>query len=100
MMDFWQQTREQVRRLLNRAGVEAERATRLAQLSIEAGNVRGNAQRKTADLGALARKLVRDGAITHADLAAVITEIEALEARVKELEEQIAATKAGPARID
>jgi len=97
MMDFWQQTREQVRQLLNRAGVEAERATRLAQLSIEASNVRANAQRKIADLGGLARKLVQDGAITHADLAAVITEIEALEARVKELEEQIAATKAGPA---
>ncbi len=97
-MDFWQQTREQASRLLRRAGVEAERATTLARLTIEAGNARGDVQRKTTELGTLARKLVQDGALTHADLSAVITEIEALEARVKELEEQIAATKAGPTR--
>jgi cell division septum initiation protein DivIVA len=100
-MTFWEQAREQAKRLFVRAEAESEKLARLARLNFELSSMRAKVERKTTELGTVTRKLVQEGDIVHADLSAVIAEIEALETRVKELEQQIAETKATtPARVE
>ena len=97
-MSFWQK----VQRGVTQAAAEASKQTLIARKNLELGSVRGDIRRKINDLGDEALALYRQGAIQHERLAALVTEIDGLEARTAAIEAEIAAaeTTGAPAAAD
>lgn len=92
-MSLW----DSVRRGASRAAAEAEKQATIAKLSMEVNSTKGKVKDKLEEMGQVALDLYRQGTIDHASLEPIVLEIGNLEARIKELEDQIAAQKAAPA---
>ena len=85
-MSFW----DQVRRGASKAATEAGKQTTIARLNYQMGEVKTELGRKTRELGDAALALCRQGELTQPSLTSIYGEITALEARIAELETQIA----------
>lgn len=92
-MSLWNNMRKGV----NRVAGEAEKQASIAKLSMEVNTTKGKIKDKLEEMGQTTLNLYREGAVDHASLEGVVGEIGKLEARVKELEEQIAAQKGSTA---
>ncbi len=91
-MSLW----DSVRRGASRAAAEAERQATIAKLSMEVNSTKGKIKDKLEEMGKISLDLYRQGTIDHASLEPIVMDIGSLEARIKELEDQIAAQKTGP----
>jgi len=89
-MSLW----DSVKRTANKAAAEAEKTAAIARLSMEVKTTRGEIKDKLEELGHTALGLYREGTIDHGSLESVVLEIGKLEAKVTDLEGQIAAQKA------
>lgn len=86
-MSFWQRVQHGV----TQAAAEASKQTTIARKNLEINGVRGDIRRKTGELGDAALLLYREGAIQHEGLAALVKEIDDLEAREAALRAEVTA---------
>lgn len=91
-MSFWQKVQGGV----NRAAAEAEKQGNIVKLNLEISGAKGEISKKVTELGTLALQLHRQGELTHAGATSIVEEIDRLEARVADLEKQIAELKEKP----
>ena len=88
-MSLWRK----LQRGVSQAASEAGKQTTIARKNLEISSVRGDVRRKINELGDEALSLYRAGAIQHEKLAAIVAEIDALEAKAAALETEIADAK-------
>jgi len=86
---------DKLKRGVEIAADEAEKQATIARYSLELNGVRGQIRNKVESLGQVALDLYRKGAIDHPDMEALVVEISDLEARVAEIEKQIAEVREG-----
>jgi uncharacterized protein YoxC len=92
-MGIW----DKVQRGVSRAAEEAEKQAALAKLSFDINATTGDIRRKTAELGDEVLKIARSGELKHDTIDPLVAEVGRLEARVADLEKQLAALRAAPA---
>jgi cell division protein FtsB len=92
-MGIW----DKVQRGVGRAAEEAERQASFAKLSLDINATNGEIRKRTAELGEEVLKLARSGDLQHDAIGPRVAEVDRLEARVAELEKQLADLRAGPA---
>lgn len=86
---------DKVKRGVERAADEAEKQAAIARLNLEMKGVKGDINNRLENLGQIALDLYRKGDIDHPDLEKLVVEITELEAKVGELEKQIAKVREG-----
>jgi chromosome segregation ATPase len=97
-MSLWDRVRSGASRATEAAGRATEAAQRqatAARLGMQIDDTRTEMRSKMAELGRLAHELVQQGDLTNAALQRVSQEINTLEAKVKEIEDQIVKVKSG-----
>ncbi len=91
-MGIW----DKVQRGVGRAAEEAEKQAALAKLSIDVNATNGDIRKKTAEIGEEVLKLARSGDLKHDAIGPLVAEVDRLEAKVAELEKQLAEIRAAP----
>ena len=92
-MGIW----DKVQRGVGRAAEEAEKQAAIAKLGLDINATNGEIRRKTAELGEEVLKLARSGDLKHDAIDPLVAEVDRLDARVAELEKQLADTRSAPA---
>ncbi len=92
-MGIW----DKVQRGVGRAAEEAEKQATIAKLGLDINATNGEIRRKKAELGEEVLKLARSGEFKHEAIDPLVAEVDRLEARVADLEKQLAETRAAPA---
>jgi len=92
-MGIW----DKVGRGVGRAASEAEKQAAVAKLSLEINGTNGEVRKRTAELGQAVLKLSRSGDLQHAAVQELVAEVDALDAKVADLEKQLAEVKGSPA---
>jgi chromosome segregation ATPase len=92
-MGIW----DKVQRGVGRAAEEAEKQAALAKLGLDINATNGEIRRRTAELGEEVLKLARSGELKHDTIDPLVAEVDRLEARVADLEKQLADTRSAPA---
>jgi hypothetical protein len=92
-MGIW----DKVQRGVGRAAEEAEKQATLAKLSLDINSTNGEIRKKTGELGEQVLKLARSGELKHDALGPLVAEVDRLDAKVVELEKQVAEMRAAPA---
>jgi hypothetical protein len=88
-MSFW----DKVKSGVSKAASEAEKQTTIAKLNIQLGDERTELRKKVIQLGEAALEQCRDGSLQNAALLAIYEEIKGQEAKIAEVESQIANAK-------
>jgi len=92
-MGIW----DKVQRGVGRAAEEAEKQAAIAKLGLDINATNGEIRRKTTELGEGVLKLARSGDVKHDAIDPLVADVDRLEARVAELEKQLADIRATPA---
>jgi chromosome segregation ATPase len=92
-MGIW----DKVQRGVGRAAEEAEKQAALAKLGLDINATNGEIRRRTAEVGEEVLKLARSGELKHDTIDPLVAEVDRLEARVVDLEKQLADTRSAPA---
>jgi uncharacterized protein YoxC len=92
-MSLW----DKVQRGVGRAAEEAEKQASIAKLGLDINGTNGEIRRKTTELGEQVLKLARGGELKHDTIDPLIADVDRLEARVAELEKQLAEIRTAPA---
>ena len=92
-MGIW----DKVQRGVGRAAEEAEKQAAIAKLGLDINATNGEIRRKTTEIGEEVLKLARSGDLKHETVDPLVAEVDRLQARVAELEKQLAETRAAPA---
>ncbi len=92
-MGIW----DKVQRGVGRAAEEAEKQAAIAKLGLDINATNGEIRRKTTELGEEVLKLARSGDVKHDVIDPLVAEVDRLEARVAELEKQLADIRTAPA---
>jgi hypothetical protein len=95
-MGIW----DKVQRGVGRAAEEAEKQAAFAKFSLDINATNSEIRKRTAELGDEVLKLARSGELQHEAIGPRVAEVDRLEARVADLEKQLAELRAAPAASD
>ena len=91
-MTFW----KKVQSGMAGAASEAAKQATIAKLNLDINGAKGDIRKKVEEIGQVSLELYRQGELTHDSIAGIVTQIDGLEARIVDLESQIAEAKSAP----